>query len=141
MSHIIRERASVVCVHEGKLLIVHMQDPATQISRPFVPGGGLEAGETAQEAAVREAREETGYAVKIVGDGHLVEYPFSWDGKDYWCKTWFFKADLAEAFCEPRPVDDADYHMGAEWLQIEDCAKLMEFDMSVWRGIKYFLPV
>ncbi|MDX6287798.1 MAG: 8-oxo-dGTP diphosphatase [Frankiales bacterium] len=45
------------------LLILRAQDPAR--GRWSLPGGRVEAGETAAEAAAREVREETGLVVRI----------------------------------------------------------------------------
>ncbi len=46
----------------------------------ITPGGGIESGETAREAAVREVREETGFVVDELGPelwtrDHLIDLP------------------------------------------------------------------
>ena len=78
-----RERASVVCVHKGKLLTVLLRDPVTHTARLFVPGGAIEAAESPAQAAVRETLEETGYHVTCLPRAALVaHYPFVWAGRD-----------------------------------------------------------
>ncbi|MEW6398121.1 MAG: NUDIX domain-containing protein [Bacillota bacterium] len=49
---------------DGKECVLLIWDPP--YPDPTLPKGRLEPGETAQEAAVREVREETGYHVEIV---------------------------------------------------------------------------
>lgn len=59
-----RLRACAAIVRDGKILMVyHAHD-----SRKFwtLPGGGVEPGETPEQAAVRETLEECGLAVKII---------------------------------------------------------------------------
>lgn len=60
--------ASVAVMHEGRLLVTRREDNGLWC----LPGGGVDAGETWSEAAVREAREETGLDVAI--DGVLAAY-------------------------------------------------------------------
>jgi len=50
----------------GQLLLVEHRDPQTGGSYRALPGGGREAGETGAAAAIREVREETGVAVRVV---------------------------------------------------------------------------
>src|SRR5579875_204114 len=55
-----------VIIEEGKVLLAHRND----IDWWNLPGGGMEAGETVEEALIREVREETGLEVaveKLVG--------------------------------------------------------------------------
>ena len=77
-------RVLVVDVRD-RLLLVRAADPSTP-QRPFwfTVGGGIEPGETARAAAVRELREETGYDVAesdLVGPvvHDHVSFPF-----DHW---------------------------------------------------------
>jgi 8-oxo-dGTP diphosphatase len=60
--------AQVLIEREGKVLVVHTVGPAhSNIDRWGVPGGGREPGETLVQAALREAREETGLEVDVGG--------------------------------------------------------------------------
>ncbi|MEV6441154.1 NUDIX hydrolase [Amycolatopsis sp. NPDC051716] len=57
--------ASAITVHEGRVLLVRRRVKEGSLSWQF-PGGEIEEGESATEAAVRETREETGLEVKDV---------------------------------------------------------------------------
>jgi 8-oxo-dGTP diphosphatase len=57
--------ASAITVHEGRVLLVRRRVKEGSLSWQF-PGGEIEEGESANEAAVRETREETGLEVKDV---------------------------------------------------------------------------
>lgn len=60
----LRRTARVVIVRSGKVLLLHhRRRDGTDVWA--TPGGGLEDGETFEEAAYREAFEETGLAVSI----------------------------------------------------------------------------
>jgi 8-oxo-dGTP diphosphatase len=62
--------ASAVITHAGKVLLVRRRVKEGSLSWQF-PGGEVEAGELAGQAAVREVREETGLIVaesKILGE-------------------------------------------------------------------------
>jgi 8-oxo-dGTP pyrophosphatase MutT (NUDIX family) len=58
----IRHRVSAVLIRDKELLLVRREN-AQGVYYVF-PGGGIENGETAEEAAVREVREEAGIAVE-----------------------------------------------------------------------------
>ena len=80
----IRPRACGALIHDDTILMVRHAEPTR--SYWTLPGGGIEAGETPAEAAVREVGEETGLAVKAVrllwkgtygtGAGRSPEYCF-----------------------------------------------------------------
>jgi 8-oxo-dGTP diphosphatase len=60
-----RERAAVVIVEDDRVLLMRRRKPGEEYY--VVPGGGIEPGETPEEAAVREAKEETGLDVTLAG--------------------------------------------------------------------------
>lgn len=59
--------ASVFIVHEGKVLL-HLHK---KLGRWLQPGGHIELDEGPIEAALREAKEETGLDVEIIGNSQL----------------------------------------------------------------------
>src|SRR6478609_7108920 len=90
-----RIRASVLCAHEGKLLLVRQQDPSSKRIYLFPPGGKIEPGERPVDAARRETLEETGFDVVIEeASESILEYLFDWGGAQVPCKTHFFRARL-----------------------------------------------
>jgi 8-oxo-dGTP diphosphatase len=56
--------AGIVAGPEGVLLVVRDKEPAK--GRLSFPGGGVEVGETQEEAVLREVREETGIDCKVI---------------------------------------------------------------------------
>src|SRR5215831_6673615 len=57
---------SLVIEQDGRLLLVQEADPAIY-GLWNQPAGHLEPGETLEQCALREAREETGYDVELTG--------------------------------------------------------------------------
>ena len=62
--------AAAVIVHDGRVSMIRRRVAEGDLSWQF-PAGGTEAGETAEQAAVRETAEETGLtveAIKVLGE-------------------------------------------------------------------------
>jgi 8-oxo-dGTP pyrophosphatase MutT (NUDIX family) len=73
-------------------------------------GGALDPGETPQEAAVRELREETGIAASpdaLTEPFHVGEHAFSFDGVDYLGEATFFALPLGTAVVDV-PLSNLD---------------------------------
>lgn len=65
MGRRISERAAVLIVEDERILLMRRRKPGEEYY--VVPGGGIEPGETPEEAAIREAKEETGLDVTLSG--------------------------------------------------------------------------
>jgi 8-oxo-dGTP pyrophosphatase MutT (NUDIX family) len=59
-----RNRSGIILIHEGKLALIERNKQGRHYFA--FPGGGVDEGETDEQAAVREAEEELGIRVKIV---------------------------------------------------------------------------
>jgi 8-oxo-dGTP pyrophosphatase MutT (NUDIX family) len=70
----------LVVDEEGRILLIRARDLRNQ---PVwtLPKGALQPGETSADAAVREVREETGYACEVVRELEAVTYWFQRNGQ------------------------------------------------------------
>lgn len=59
-----RNRAGIILIHDGKLALIERHKQGRHYFA--FPGGGVDEGETDEQAAVREAEEELGIRVEIV---------------------------------------------------------------------------
>lgn len=60
----LRVRVCGICIHQGEILLVnHTGLGAIHFWAP--PGGGIQTGESAHEALVREFKEETGLSIEV----------------------------------------------------------------------------
>ena len=80
------DRAVAVVIRDRRILVVHRQLEGRTYA--VLPGGGIEPGETAEAAVVRELREETG----LVGEvGQML-----WVRHDGGRRASYFRMDAAE---------------------------------------------
>lgn len=57
-------RATAICLHKGRLLLVKQSFPDMG-NFWSLPGGKVEEGESLSEATIRETKEETGVTIQI----------------------------------------------------------------------------
>ena len=95
-----------------RVLLLRCHDPDDPALGPWweLPGGGIEAGESGLEAAVREVAEETGVIVDpdLVGPCLLTESStFTFRGARRWCdvevRVARLRADPVTGACAPTP--------------------------------------
>jgi 8-oxo-dGTP pyrophosphatase MutT (NUDIX family) len=68
---------------QDRLLLIHSHDPRSGLESWYPVGGGIEPGETVQQAAAREAAEETGLVELPVGAPVWTrEHTYSFDGRE-----------------------------------------------------------
>ena len=128
-------------VHDGKILGFSGEDPTSKKRMFFLPGGGVEEGETPDRTAVREALEETGYAIRLLEKPAPFknEYPFVWDGVLYHCTTWWYRGVLEPAAQKPRDIHDSAYHLGVRWVDASEIETAFDYSEPIKDAVKRLL--
>jgi 8-oxo-dGTP pyrophosphatase MutT (NUDIX family) len=131
----VRERASVICVHRGRLLLVDLEDPGSKKRYLFPPGGHIEKNEIPEETAIRETHEETGHEVELLyAQAHSLHYEFEWNLKKVECLTHFFFGRLLNE--NPSKVVDAPYHKGVVWVALEALPQHLNYHPSLCEMVR-----
>jgi 8-oxo-dGTP diphosphatase len=107
--------AGGVVVRDGKVLVVHRP----RYDDWSLPKGKLEAGETWEEAALREVREETGYACVIIEPLGATNYESRGRSKEV---RWYRMEADGEAGTRDGEVDDL------RWLAPSEALALLGYD-------------
>ncbi|MGI8916740.1 MAG: NUDIX hydrolase [Chloroflexota bacterium] len=117
----------VLCLSEGQVLLVRHADPRTGASYWVLPGGGREHGERFEDTAVREVREETGVAVRLV---RRLRVPGAVAHVSY---ALFLATPIRHVDAAPLVDLRAErYLRGAAWHRVTATAPLGPLDPSYW---------
>ncbi|HRQ86508.1 MAG TPA: NUDIX domain-containing protein [Candidatus Saccharibacteria bacterium] len=111
--------AGGVIYHEGKFLVIKWKSQNTI----ELPKGTVEAGETIEEAALREVFEETGYKASIVKPLNTFQHVFTWtDGITYDKTIHYFLLSLSinKKFKHNRQGNEDFVNL---WVSTEDAEK------------------
>lgn len=94
----------------------------------FLPGGGIEAGESAQEAVLREIGEETGQGAHLLW--HLAE-------ADQYIDTWLKRSSFYLAELDPEPEAQGEFLV--HWLIPEQAQARLTYESHRWM-VERFAP-
>lgn len=124
MAAAIRTVAKVVVVNrEGKVLLLRRSK--NEVRRPLewdIPGGHAGEGEFAEEAAVRETREETG--VELPARGLRLAYAVSHTFEDGLHVTWLFYV----AYVENPAIAISLEHTEYAWKDLDEAVAAISYD-------------
>ena len=94
----------------------------------FLPGGGIDAGETATQAVVREAQEECGFLVRVgTWATFAVQFCFSESEKTHFEKRCTFVDAVFEATA---PAKEADHEL--VWMAFDAASAIMAHESHGW---------
>ena len=88
-----------------------------------LPKGGMEAGETPEQAAAREVREETGIVANVLGPLGDVRYTYRRGGRRVRKTVHFFLCEYVEG-----STDDHDHEVDeARWIPLADAPRVLSY--------------
>lgn len=138
-----RPAAFVIVEREGRIAVARVSF-AGGGGRLDLPGGGIDAGETAEQAAARECGEEVGLQVAIEAEVTRADHYFT--NEDDSCvntRGVFFAARLLAAAPQLKIEDDH----ALEWMTPHDALAALDREAHVWamaawlrRGRTFALP-
>ena len=113
----------MVCLRDDTVLLIRRGRPPRQ-GEWSLPGGRIEPGERAVDAALRELREETGVAAELTGLIDVVDGLFSEAGRHY------VLIDYAARWLAGEPVagDDADE---ARFVSFDEVEALIDWSETL----------
>lgn len=90
--------ATAILIKDNRVLMIRTKNSNSW----SIPSGGVEVGETAAEACIREVAEETGYEAKVIKELHTKKTII----KDYKVTTQYFLCEITGGKIQYQDPDD-----------------------------------
>ena len=113
--HNVAAAAGLILQYGGKFLFLRRAKEPRKGSLAL-PGGFVDPGEAAEDALLRECREELGWAPEDISFLASYSNSYSFKGVEYWTCDLFFVADLKKKDVS-RLVPDLAESTGLEWIE------------------------
>lgn len=123
--NLIEVKAMCAFLRDGKeILVGYGYDTVKQENFGRIIGGGMEFGETAEEAVRREVREELRCEIENLRFVKLVENIFTYNGQDGHQIIFLYKGDLAnkELYSQEEIQVEDTTSFKARWLPLSEVA-------------------
>jgi 8-oxo-dGTP pyrophosphatase MutT (NUDIX family) len=94
----IETRQAALCIfrREDLFLVAEIRDPLTGVVLHRPPGGGIEEGESPEEAVRRELNEELGIGLTGLRLFSKVDHIWFWKGREVRERAWLFLASFSD---------------------------------------------
>jgi 8-oxo-dGTP pyrophosphatase MutT (NUDIX family) len=127
---IVRPAARIILIGPGdRVLLQHIVDPADGHAVWITLGGGLLPGESHEQAAQRELREEIGLALDTLGPWVWKrEHVFRWAGRDLLQVERFYLVRVGEIVIDSSGLDPAEMFAvrGHRWWTVDEIQRSRE---------------
>jgi len=134
--HLRQVARAIVINEEGKVALHHIKRNDMFCDQEYfeTPGGGVDEGETPEEALVRECEEELGLIVEPIEELAVVKDAYNLIKRQN--ENHFFLAKAARKTKKHFESEGDAYIVGTLWITIDEAIKLMEeMDRTLVSGL------